>query len=92
MISGHLASFTVALKAGLRGTKDLDNLRGLLSSCDNERIQCSSSMSAHFCGRGAWRLPHGLDALRGGSEQDGEAYVVVFFIFSLISKSWKIWR
>lgn len=43
---GHLAALPIALKMELRGTRDLRELKGLLSANDVSKIQFSQSMSA----------------------------------------------
>lgn len=46
-IIGHIAAIPIALKAELRDSRDLRELRGLLSSSDVARIQYADSMSLH---------------------------------------------
>lgn len=46
-ILGHLAAIPVALKCDLRGSRDLRELRGLLSSSDVARILYARTMSTH---------------------------------------------
>lgn len=46
-ILGHLAAIPVALKCDLRGSRDLRELRGLLSSSDVARILYAQTMSTH---------------------------------------------
>lgn len=46
-ILGHVAAIPVALKCDLRGSRDLRELRGLLSSSDVSRILYAQTMSTH---------------------------------------------